>query len=89
MAENFFTIIFRLGSDSGYRRMFKAAFGTPVVTEDRILRALAQFTGYITSFNSKYDLYKKGQITFTTSKWVSIVRGQMRYLSPCTNVYRL
>ena len=47
MAENFFTIIFRLGSDSGYRRMFKAAFGTPVVTEDRILRAWRSSQGIL------------------------------------------
>ncbi len=83
MAENFFTIIFRLGSDSGYRRMFKAAFGTPVVTEDRILRALAQFTGYITSSNSKYDLYKKGQITFTTSEQ----NGYQLYQAKCATCH--
>jgi cytochrome c peroxidase len=59
MAENFFTIIFRLGSDPGYRRIFKAAFGTPVITEDRILRAMAQFTVYIISSDSKYDQFKK------------------------------
>jgi cytochrome c peroxidase len=68
MAENFFTIIFRVGSDTQYRRMFSAAFGNPVPTEDKILRALAQFTGSIVSSNSKYDLYKKGQATFTASE---------------------
>jgi len=83
MAENFFTIIFRLGSDSGYRHMFKAAFGTPVVTEDRILRALAQFTGYITSSNSKYDLYKKGQASFTTSEQ----NGYQLYQANCSTCH--
>jgi len=68
MAENFFTIIFRLGSDTQYRRMFTAAFGNAVPTEDKILRALAQFTGSVVSSNSKYDLFKKGQATFTTSE---------------------
>jgi cytochrome c peroxidase len=68
MAENFFTVIFRLGSDTQYRRMFAAAFGNPVPTEDKILRALAQFTGSVVSSNSKYDLNKKGQATFTASE---------------------
>jgi len=68
MAENFFTIIFRIGSDTQYRRMFSAAFGNSVPTEDKILRALAQFTGSVVSSNSKYDLYKKGQITFNASE---------------------
>jgi cytochrome c peroxidase len=83
MAENFFTIIFRLGSDSGYKRTFKAAFGTPVVTEDRILRALAQFTGYITSSHSKYDLYKKGQATFTASEQ----NGYQLYQAKCASCH--
>lgn len=37
-------------------------------TEDKILRALAQFTGNITSSDSKYDLYQKGQATFSASE---------------------
>src|SRR4030095_391635 len=53
MADNFFTIMFRLGSDTQYRRMFTAAFENPVPTEDKILRALVQFTGSIVSSNSK------------------------------------
>jgi len=83
MAENFFTIIFRLGSDSSYQRMFKSAFGTPVVTEDRILNALAQFTGYITSSDSKYDQYKKGQASFTTSE----ENGYQLYQSKCATCH--
>jgi cytochrome c peroxidase len=63
--------------------MFKAAFGTPVVTEDRILRALAQFTGYITSSNSKYDLYKKGQTTFSTSEQ----NGYQLYQAKCATCH--
>ena len=83
MAENFFTIIFRLGSDSGYRRMFKAAFGTPVITEDRILRAMAQFTGYIISSDSKYDQFKKGQATLTASEQ----NGYQLYQAKCSSCH--
>jgi cytochrome c peroxidase len=68
MAENFFTIIFRIGSDTQYQRMFKEAYGTPVATEDRILRALAQFVGCIISADSKFDRYKKGQASLTAAE---------------------
>jgi cytochrome c peroxidase len=83
MAENFFTIIFRLGNDTAYRGMFKAAFGTPVVTEDRILRALAQFTGYITSSDSKYDRYKRGETTLTVSEQ----NGYQLYQTKCATCH--
>ncbi len=68
MAENFFTIIFRLQGDMQYQRMFKAAFGNPIVSEDKILKALAQFTGNITSSDSKYDRYKQGNAIFSSSE---------------------
>src|SRR5207237_9213826 len=83
MAENFFTIIFRLGVDTQYTRMFKAAFGDPGPTEDKILRALAQFTGSIVSANSKYDLYKNGQATFTTSE----LNGYQLYQARCATCH--
>ncbi len=79
MAENFFTIIFRLSSDTQYQRMFNAAYGSPVVTEDKILKALAQFTGTIISFGSKYDRYKRGNETFTTFE----LSGYQIYQTKC------
>ena len=83
MAENFFTIIFRLGSDTQYRRMFKDAFGNSVITEDKILKVLAQFTGYITSSGSKYDLYKRGDATYTASE----LSGYQLYQSKCATCH--
>src|SRR6266487_798554 len=68
MAENFFTIIFRLQGDMQYQRMFKAAFGNPILSEDKILKALAQFAGNITSSDSKYDRYKQGNAVFSASE---------------------
>ncbi len=83
MAENFFTIIFRLQSDTQYQRMFTAAFGNPIVTEDKILKALAQFTGTITSSDSKYDRYKCGDATFTTSE----LSGYQLYQTKCATCH--
>ena len=48
--------------------MFKAAFGDPVINSQRMLKALAQFTGSIQSYNSKYDKVKQGKDSFTVSE---------------------
>ena len=84
MAENFFYDHFpawQRFADTGV--CFKATFGNPVVTEDGILRALAQFTGYITSSNSKYDLYKKGEASFTPSEQ----NGYQLYQAKCATCH--
>jgi cytochrome c peroxidase len=83
MAENFFTIIFRLGTDTQYQRMFKATFGNSVITEDRILKALEQFTGYITSSDSKYDRIKRGEDSFTVSE----ENGYQLYQTKCATCH--
>ena len=68
MAESFATIIPKLQADATYPRKFRIAFGTEEITEDRILKALAQFTGNLTSADSKYDRVKKGTTSFTESE---------------------
>src|ERR1043165_6622493 len=68
MAESFQGVIDKLQNDEIYRKMFKEVFYSPVIRPEYILKALAQFTGYMTSANSKYDLYKKGTVTFTASE---------------------
>jgi cytochrome c peroxidase len=83
MAENFFTIIFRLQRDTQYQRMVNAAFGTPVISEDKILKSLAQFTGAITSSNSKYDRYKEGNTTFSASE----LNGYQLYQTRCATCH--
>ena len=45
----------KLSQASYYPDLFKAAFGTPQVTSERISRALAQFMRSIISFKTKYD----------------------------------
>lgn len=46
----------RLAAEPFYTNLFARAFGTPVVTSDRISRALAQFVRSIVSTRSKYDI---------------------------------
>jgi cytochrome c peroxidase len=46
----------RLNAEPYYTNLFNQAFGSPVVTSERISRALAQFVRSIISSRSKYDL---------------------------------
>jgi cytochrome c peroxidase len=68
MGETFDAVINKLQKDDGYRKQFKKVFRTEFISPEHVLKALAQFTGYMTSANSKYDLVKKGQATFTTQE---------------------
>lgn len=49
------SLLTRLEGLPYYAPLFSAAFGDPVITEDRIQRALAQFVRSIQSFDTKYD----------------------------------
>lgn len=68
MAESFNGVIAKLQKDAEYREAFKKVFRTSFISPEHVLKALGQFTGYMTSSNSKYDRVKKGQATFTTAE---------------------
>jgi cytochrome c peroxidase len=53
---------------SGYPEMFKAAFGSEKVTIDRMNKAIAQFIRTITSSNSRFDKYLRGEVQLTPSE---------------------
>lgn len=65
MAETLDSVLYKLKKDTAYPRLFKAAFGTPEINSQRMLKALAQFTGSIVSSNSKYDKVQRGEASFT------------------------
>ena len=64
MGEQLDSILLKLKKDTVYSRMFKAAFGDPQITSQRMLKALAQYTGSLVSSNSKYDKVKRGEASF-------------------------
>ncbi len=68
MGETFYAVIRKLESDLTYKRMFKKVFYADVILPAHIQKALAQFTGYMTSANSRYDRYKKGEANFTAQE---------------------
>ena len=65
MGEQMDSVLIKLKKDSVYPRMFKATFGDPLINSQRILKALAQFTGTLVSSNSKYDKVKRGEASFS------------------------
>jgi cytochrome c peroxidase len=59
------TALIILKADTAYRNMFKKAFGDPNINSQRMLKALAQFTGSLVTANSKYDRVMNGLDTFS------------------------
>lgn len=84
MAENIDSVLLKLRKDTAYLRMFKAAFGTPVINSQRMLKALAQFTGSLISFNSKYDKVKRGEATFNPTE----ARGYKLFKERCNTCHK-
>ena len=68
MAENIDSVLRKLRKDTSYQRLFKAAFGTPLINSQRMLKALAQFTGSLVSSDSKYDKVKRGEGKFNSAE---------------------
>lgn len=76
-------VITKLEKDDAIKKMFKATFGSSWITEDRIIKALSQFTGSIISANSKYDKVKKGETTFTIQE----ESGYQLFKSKCSSCH--
>jgi cytochrome c peroxidase len=68
MDENFDGVINRLNDDKSYRDEFKKVFHYPFIKPEHILKALAQFTGYLVSSNSKFDKYKRGEVILSVQE---------------------
>ena len=65
MGQTLDSVLLMLKADTVYLRMFKAAFGDANINSQRMLRAIAQFTGSLISAGSKYDRVMNGLDTFS------------------------
>ena len=61
-------VLARLRADARYPALFAAAFGTPQVTWQRIMQAIACFERTLVSVGSRYDHYLQGRATLTESE---------------------
>jgi len=84
MAESFNGVIDKLQKDASYRKQFKTIFRSSFISPEQILKALAQFTGSMTSANSKYDRYKKGTSSYTLQE----EHGYQLFLVHCNTCHR-
>ena len=84
MAENIDSVLRKLKADTAYKRMFKAAFGDGLINSQRMLKALAQFTGSIVSYNSKYDKVQRGETSFTQTE----LNGYNTFKAKCAGCHK-
>ena len=68
MHETIFQVIGKLNANPAYRAKFKLAYDVDSITDQKMLKALAQYLAMLISDDSKYDQYKKGTYTFTADE---------------------
>lgn len=83
MGETLDSVLIKIKQDTSYQRMFKEAFGDRTINSQRMLKALAQFTGYLVSANSKYDKVMRGEASFTDYE----NRGYQLYKTNCAGCH--
>ncbi|HYC41246.1 MAG TPA: cytochrome c peroxidase [Chitinophagaceae bacterium] len=83
MGGNFNFVINRINGDADYRRRFREVFGSAFIRPEFVMKALAQFTGSLTSANSKYDRYRRGETSFTPEEQ----RGYLLFQTKCATCH--
>ncbi|MFT3932125.1 MAG: cytochrome c peroxidase [Chitinophagaceae bacterium] len=68
MGETIGNVIKKISADTAYKRMFKAAFGTPLINTQRMNMAISQFVLMLVSSNSKYDKVMRGEAEFALAE---------------------
>ncbi|MBL7917972.1 MAG: c-type cytochrome [Bacteroidia bacterium] len=76
----------KLKNSARYKKLFTAAYGDETVTSSRMLKAMAQFMGLLYSYNSRYDMYKRGEngVIFTEQEQ----RGYQLFLANCNSCHK-
>jgi len=68
MGSSLALVVDKLRRDRRYPALFERAFGSPGIDSQRLLRALAQFTGSLVSADSRYDQQQRGELAFTAQE---------------------
>ena len=68
MGESMQNVLRKLDHDKEYRPLFQAAFGSQLISEERVYKALSQYVLSLVSANSKYDKVKRGEATFSATE---------------------
>jgi cytochrome c peroxidase len=68
MAESWDHVVAKLQSHPEYPDLFCEVFGTEVITQTRVVQAIAQFERTFVSSNARYDRWLRGQIQLTPAE---------------------
>jgi cytochrome c peroxidase len=68
MHETMSNVVAKLNASAHYKEKFKKAYGSETVTDQNLLKALAQFMAMMISADSKYDNYILGKTTFSSAE---------------------
>ena len=84
MDESLPNVILKLQRNPVYAGLFRKAFHDTLVTSERMLKALAQFTGLMISGNSRYDRFSRGVDTLSEAE----LSGLKLFRNRCGNCHR-
>jgi len=84
MNEELSNVVAKLQRNKEYARLFTAAFHDSVVTSERLLKSLAQFTGLMISCDSRFDKYNRGEEILSQQE----LSGLKLFRSRCENCHK-
>lgn len=73
MNESLPHVLFKLRRSNRYPELFKKAFGSEQVTDQKLFYALAQFMGSLLSTGSRYDQFRKGEGKMDTDEQAGLM----------------
>lgn len=68
MGEEMGSVIQKLNASNSYSELFKRAYGSSIITDQLLFRALTNYIVMIISDHSKYDYWVKGLVNFTSDE---------------------
>lgn len=84
MNETIANVLAKLEADDTYPTLFANAFGSEGITTERTFKALSQFIVMMTSANSKFDKWQRGEaVTLTTDEDA----GRLLFESKCASCH--
>ncbi len=89
MHEDLNNALHKLNTDPVYPAMFKRVFGGDTISATMLMRAIAQFERTLISGNSRYDKYKRGEITLTAQELNGMALFEDGAKGDCTHCHAL
>lgn len=85
MGEDIKNVISKLSASAKYRALFKEAYGDEEINTQKMFRSMAVFMGMLYSYNSKFDMYKRGENNVTLSDQEK--RGYSLFQAKCNTCH--